>query len=259
MKGQKLFEKAKLILESLHEKNINMSRHEVDELTNAYKKTLRKSAYYGNNEAQYELAQFLETTSNILETNYNKKSFYWYQKSCNNGNADACLLLSDYYVNGKVVSKNKTKELSLMLKAYNLNCNIAAFNIAIFYKRYKEYNKSIEWLKKYLELAPSDGDAIFELSTFYYEGLGTKKHFKKSYELMLDAMKSNYITQYCKEEIFFRIAKMYFYGIFFEKSLEKAKYLLEKANTNNDHENVYEFYKTHNALLKNIKKEKVTF
>lgn len=254
-KAQEIFERATSGLTSKEKSN---------ELLRQYLSLIRKAAYSGNSEAQFLLGtlyqdeQFMsQIGKRSSEIVHQKKSFKWFEKACAQNHPYACHNLGGFYGDGKIVRKNIKKEMDLYLKSFKLGLSEAGYAIAISYKEQLNYEEAISWLKRVLEKEPNDGEAMFQLGKFYYEGLGVKKSFKKAYNLFYNAIASDYITQYTKEEILFLIGKMYFYGEFLEHSPAKAKYLFMKANTDNDHEDITLFCSEHTEVLTNVRSKKV--
>lgn len=256
MRGIKSITKAKEIINTIYCSS-NEIKHK-KRLYDKYLALIRISAYQGNAEAQFELGQFYEMPTLIQTKNkyFNvNRSKYWYNKACENNNGDACLALANYYATGE--DESVSKELDLLLKSFALGNNTAVDNLALLCIKEGNYKESLKWLKKSIEILPDNGEALFELGKLYYEGRGVKKSYRQAYNLFTKAIKSDYITQYTKEEGLFCIGKMYFYGHHLEKSISKAKYLFEKANIDNDHEDITDFFKTNAEVLKVTKKKKV--
>jgi TPR repeat protein len=226
-----------------------------------YLNLIKKASYMGNAEAQFMLANFYETdkeglillNKNTNQIHLNQKAFYWYSKSCNQGNQYACHNLGGMYGLGKGVRKNIAKEIRLYTKAFNLGSHESAISIAVCYISKKKYDTAILWLKKLIKLDKDDGEAFLKLGEVYY----LNNNYKLAYKYFLLAYKSQYITENSREEAIFSIGKMYFYGSYVEKSFAKAKYLFELANIDNDHEEISDFLKKNTAKLINVKKEKV--
>jgi TPR repeat protein len=256
MRGVKTFKKAKDILNAIY--NGSKETEFLEVLYDSYFALIRTSAYQGNVEAQFELGQFYEMPTLIQTQNkyFNpRRSKYWYKKACENSNGDACLALANYYATCK--DSSVSMELELLLKSFNLGNNTAADNLALLYIKEGNFKEALRWLKKSIEVLPDNGDTLFELGKLYYNGLGVRKSYKQAHALFSNAIKSGYITQYAKEEALFYIGKMYFYGQYVERSKEKAKYLFEKANVDNDHEDIVAFCEQNAKVLKMVKKEKV--
>ncbi len=230
------------------------------QLLQEYLSLIRKAAYKGNSEAQFQLGtlyqdeQFMnQVKSGLNAYTCKKKSFYWFEKSCKQEHPYACHNLGGFYGIGDIVEKSIDRELDLYLKAFQLGLNEAGYAIAMTYKSQANYRDSILWIERVIQNQPNDGEALFELGKYYYEGLGTKKSYKKAYSLFNKAYQSDYITQYTKEEVLFYIGKMHFYGQYVQKSISKAKHLFEEANVDNDHEDIREFCQVNFELLKRSK------
>ncbi|MBX3257652.1 MAG: sel1 repeat family protein [Chitinophagaceae bacterium] len=211
---------------------------------------LRKATYSGNAEAQFELGQIYETKKN------SRRSKYWYEKACLQNHAESCIALANFY--SSKPHRNSKKELILLQKAYSFGSPIAADNLALYYKNKGNYKAFKKWLDRSLMKLPNNGEALFELAKYYYEGLGGRKAYKKSYKLFIKALGTKDISFFTREEFFFIIGKMYFSGYGVKKSLRKAKYLFYQANIDNDHPDVNNFISENARILIDIKKQKVT-
>jgi TPR repeat protein len=226
-----------------------------------YLNLIKKASYMGNAEAQFMLANFYETDKEglcLLNMKTNQiylyqKAFYWYSKSCNQDNPYACHNLGGMYESGKGTRKNSIKAIRLYTKAFNLGSHESAISIAMYYIHKKKYDTAILWLKKLIKLDKDDGEALLKLGEVYY----LINNYKLAYKYFLLAYKSQYITQNSREEAIFTLGKMFYYGLYVEKSLAKAKYLFGIANIDNDHEEISDFLKKNNPMLIKVKKEKV--
>lgn len=101
---------------------------------------LRKAAYSGNAEAQYDLAQQYETMNYLSIENpmYNpKKCIYWYTKSCMQDHAAACNNLASFFETGDGGEKDLNKALMLYKKSGDLGYGIGAKNYKIMKKQMK--------------------------------------------------------------------------------------------------------------------------
>lgn len=241
----------------------NISKDKRKELLKQYFSLVKKAAYAGNTEGMYLLGIIYQDEQMILKIrNYTnkiscqKRAFYWFEKACKQNHPYACHNLAGFYSLGEIVEKNEKKEIKLYLKSFSLGLSESGYALAILYRQRSNFKKSVFWLNKVLEMEANDGEAIFELAKFYYEGKGVKKSYKRAHELFVKAITTNYITQYTKEEIFFYLGKMYFYGQYVEKSISKAKYLIGLSNVDRDHEYATKFYNENLKLFKEVKKEK---
>jgi TPR repeat protein len=260
MKGDNLVKRAKKIEDNLYRNAYKLNKNQLNSLYQTYLKLIRRAAYMGNADGQLNLAMHYDNVGFWGSDNpfqNTKKCFFWYKKSCDNNNSDACLALSRFYNIGIFVGKDIYTANKLLKKSFMLGCELAALNLAINYKKKCNYKRALYWLKEYVKLVPDDGDGLFELAMFYLEGKGLEKSHKVAYELLIKASKLQNISQHSKNEIYFEIGKMFYYGLYVKKSLAKAKYLFELANINNDHEEISDFLKKNNPILIKVKKEKV--
>jgi len=110
------------------EKLVEHIRNTADEnekniLYRQYLSELRKLAYRGNAEAQFNLALHYEDYGIMGDPNpYHNvyKNFYWYTKATNNNHASACNNLADMYERGAGCKQNIKKALELYKKAAEL-------------------------------------------------------------------------------------------------------------------------------------------
>lgn len=114
--------KTREILLKIYEE-VELSNDEKMNLYNTYLYNLRKLAYRGNKEAQYDLAQHYEDV-NVLgdpNPNFNKsKRLYWYKKAAKNNNASAYNNLADLTERGDGCEKNIHLALKYYKKAMEL-------------------------------------------------------------------------------------------------------------------------------------------
>lgn len=88
-----------------------------------YISKIRRLAYNGNSDAQYDLAQHYENYGFLGDPNPNfnvKKRFYWYLKAANNNHGDACNNLADLFETGMGCEKNLQTALSYYEKSSKL-------------------------------------------------------------------------------------------------------------------------------------------
>ncbi len=260
MKGDNIIKRAKIIEDDLYRNAERLNKKQINSLYQTYLKLIRRAAHIGNADGQLSLAMHYDDVGFWGSDNpfqNTKKCFFWYKKSCDNNNSDACLALSRFYYLGVIVKKDLGTARKLLKKSFALGNKLAALNLALNYKKECNFKKAIYWLKEYIKFVPNDGDGLIELARFYIEGNGVKQSHKIAYELFISALKDENISQNSKEEIYFEIGKMYYYGFYLQKSFSKAKYLFELANIDNDHDEISDFLKKNSAKLINVKKEKV--
>jgi TPR repeat protein len=146
MKKSKLLEKAYNILHNFY---ASKDKLEKSILYSEYLHLIRKAAYYGNSEAQYELGQ---TYEDINAIGFNPKcnfikARYWYGKACKQNQPDACNNLASMYDNGIGGVKDLKMALILYKKAMDLGNVLAK-------KNYKLHRKQLKKLIKEGRLPP---------------------------------------------------------------------------------------------------------
>jgi len=127
MKGNKAYAMAMEINNRINEYPNILTTTKKKELYKKYLLLIRKSAYYGNVEAQYDLAQQYDNISFLGAPNpkYNpKKCIYWYSKACKKKHAEACNNLAALYEIGEGCKRN----LELALKLYKDSAELGSPN-----------------------------------------------------------------------------------------------------------------------------------
>ena len=112
-----------------------------------YLSALRKLAYNGNPEAQYDLAQHYDDIGfwgmpNPYHNINNK--FYWYTKAANNNHAAANNSLADMYERGEGCTQSIKKALELYKKCASLGDSLGKKNYKLLLKQIKSGMYSIE-------------------------------------------------------------------------------------------------------------------
>ena len=123
MKGQKAYLKASLISGKLYQYPSTLSTSEKSDLYEEYFTLIKKAAYLGHVEGQYDLAQQYEDMSflGIENPMYNpKKCVLWYTKACDNDHAEACNNLAAFYESGAGCKKDLATALKLYEKSSRL-------------------------------------------------------------------------------------------------------------------------------------------
>lgn len=127
MKGQKVYLQAQAINEKLYNEYSHFSAIEKEKLYRTYFKLLKKAAYLGHIESQYDYAQQFENISFLGVENpiYNpQKCIFWYTKACNKGHAEACNNLAIFYEKGEGCEK----DLNMALKLYKQSAVLGSPN-----------------------------------------------------------------------------------------------------------------------------------
>jgi TPR repeat protein len=121
---------------------------DVDKKNKNYKEyiqSLRKLAYRGNPEAQYDLAQHYEDMGVMGYPNpYHSisKKFYWYLKAAEKNHPEALNNLANMYVKGEFCKQDIQKALELFEKAANSGISYIVENYKLLLKQIKmgKYN-----------------------------------------------------------------------------------------------------------------------
>lgn len=135
MKGNKYYTKAKLLHKKMYEiSSNNTTNTDRKDIYKRYLNLIRKAAYLGNTEAQFDLGQQYESMNflGVVNPIYNpKKCIYWYTKACKRNNPMACNNLASYFENGVGCKKDLKKAYSLYKKAAELGYSIGIKNFRI--------------------------------------------------------------------------------------------------------------------------------
>jgi TPR repeat protein len=125
MKGQKAYKLAKAIHEKMY-----ANSHSLDEQKKLYAQyfaLIKKAAYQGNAEGQYDMGNQYEDVGylGIPSPLHNpKKAIFWYSKAAKNGHAEAFNNLAHFYEIGSGCTQN----LDMALKLYKESANLGSPN-----------------------------------------------------------------------------------------------------------------------------------
>jgi TPR repeat protein len=125
MKGQKAYKLAKAIHEMMY-----TNSHSLDEqkkLHAQYFALIKKAAYQGNTESQYDMGNQYEDIGYLGIPNplYNpKKAIFWHTKASKNGHAEAFNNLAHFYELGTGCTQN----LDIALEFYKQSANLGSPN-----------------------------------------------------------------------------------------------------------------------------------
>lgn len=132
MKGQVAFNAAKKLIHLLY--TVEYSKLQKTKKYKEYLSLLRKAAYSGHPEAQFELGQHYEDINfwSVNNPNHNpEKCKYWYAKACKGGHGPACNNLASIYG----VEKQHSKALKHFKKAADLGDVLGKKNYALMLKQ----------------------------------------------------------------------------------------------------------------------------
>ena len=140
MRGKKSYFEAIKILNKLQKNYKNLERSKVLIQHAKYITLVRKAAYKGNIEAQFELGLNYEDQNYFVPNPMynNKKRFYWYLKAAKANHPEACNNLASLYENGDGTKKDIKKALLFYKKATELNCSYARNNYKILLSQFEK-------------------------------------------------------------------------------------------------------------------------
>ncbi len=142
MRGKLNFVQAQAILSKLYEKDYELEGEwfSREELYDKYLNLVRKSAYVGFPEAQYELGQTYEKYNfwGVNPVYSPKKCVYWYTKASEQDFAAAYNNLGYLYEKGEGASQNIAKALDCYTKAGLLGYSYGKKNRRVLLKQIKE-------------------------------------------------------------------------------------------------------------------------
>ena len=187
-----------------------------------------------------------------------EKSFFWFQKSAEQGNLNAKFNLSSCYEYGEGVKRDRKKANALLLEVAAAGYPLAQYYVAFYYRkgRYgfpKDLKKAFSWYRKsamggdedaQIELArlydseknykkalywyrraakQGNIDAVSNLGYFYSEGLGVEKDYKRANKYFFKAAEQG------DEVAMYNLGNSYESGEGVEKDIQKAIEWYEKA------------------------------
>jgi TPR repeat protein len=123
MRGNRIYSNAKIVHEKMYESSGQIKEEERISIYNEYFNLLKRAAYAGHADAQYDLGQQYETMNylSIENPKYNPtKCIYWYTKAAEQNHAAACNNLATFYESGQGCEKDLEKALALYKKAAEL-------------------------------------------------------------------------------------------------------------------------------------------
>ena len=195
--------------------------------------SLLAQAEIGDGKAQYEVATYYESGwtidgSEIVKIDL-QLAFDWTKKAYESGNIDGCERYANYLTDGtyKYCEKNIALAMQLYERAMNAGSSSAAHNLGIEYRNKQNFEEALEL---YLQAKDS-----LTIGLCYYYGIGTKKDRLKALEFF-KSVEPGVDSAYDVNEANFMIGKIYLEGEVIEQSLEKARYHLELADEEWDHD-----------------------
>ncbi|MCS3799360.1 tetratricopeptide repeat protein [Niastella sp. OAS944] len=134
MKGDRVYLKARAVHEKMYISPGQIKEEDGRNIYNEYFKLLKRAAYLGHADAQYDLGQQYETMNylSLENPNYNPaKCIYWYTKASAQDHAAACNNLASFYESGEGCEKDVEKALALYKKSADLGDPLGEKNYKI--------------------------------------------------------------------------------------------------------------------------------
>jgi TPR repeat protein len=134
MKGNRIYLKAKAVHEKMYALSGRIKDEQRRNIYNEYFNLLKRAAYVGHADAQFDLGQQYETMNylSIENPKYNpKKCIYWYTKAAEQSHAAACNNLATFYESGQGCEKDLEKALALYKKSAELGDALGKKNYKI--------------------------------------------------------------------------------------------------------------------------------
>lgn len=123
MRGDRIYLKAMAVHKKMYEVSGQIKEGKRKVIYNEYLNLLRRAAYLGHPEAQYDLGQQYETMNylSIENPKYNPaKCIFWYTKASAQNHAAACNNLATFYESGEGCEKDLEKALALYKRSADL-------------------------------------------------------------------------------------------------------------------------------------------
>jgi hypothetical protein len=129
---------------------------------------IQEAANVGYAPAQFMLGQLLS----------DKEAIIWYQKAASQGYADAICSLGDFYMLGKVVSRDAEQAFKYYLEATDLNSSMAMLHTGECFENGKgtpqDMGKAFWYYKKAADLGETS--AYAKVAKCYLKGIGTNRN-----------------------------------------------------------------------------------
>lgn len=214
----------------------------MDTITKAHLARLLTASRKGEPEAQWELAYHYENGASdkagkvVLEREP-LTALHWYTLSAEQGYLASQCALALLLSNGGEVEPDYKAAISWSKAAIQQGSELAAFNLGCIYRDLDKPKRAFRCFTKAAEMG--DRDALLTVALCYLFGFGIKRSEKKAYTL-LQAIVTGDLSKMCErtlENTFYWIGVLHLLGQGKNgKSIDKARYVLEFANKNYDHE-----------------------
>ncbi len=199
---------------------------------------LLKNIDSADNDTLFDIACHLEfgliVDGKVIVKENPKKAFKIYEQAYKNGDLNAMIRMADYYSEGKFCKINLDFAIQLYNKGIEMGSGMAANNLATVYRDIGDLTKSFELYQVAQDLNKSDS---LELAYCYYYGIGTENNRLLAFEILERIAEDSSIYDYSEidvEHANLLLGIIYLEGQIVEKSIEKARECLERANIEND-------------------------
>lgn len=191
-----------------------------------------------DNDTLFDIACHLENglmvDGKLIVRENPKKAFKIYEKAYQNGDLNAMIRMADYYSEGQFCKINLDLAIQLYNKGIERGSGMAAHNLATVYRDMGNFTKAFELYQVAKNL---DDLSSIDLGYCYYYGIGTEVNRLLAFEIFQQIADDSSI--YDNSEIEVEHANLllgiiYLEGQIVEKSIDKAREYLERANLEND-------------------------
>jgi uncharacterized protein len=205
---------------------------------------LFQNANSGNPKAQFEVGYYFENglirNNQIIVSPNLETSFQWYQKASQNGDIDAMSRYADFLSGGYGCELDYNAAIAVYADAIEGGSTIALENLGMTYRDLGDYKKAFHYYSLFQQM--EETDCSLTMALCYYYGIGTDFDFERCVEILNniseDVFQKN--SQSEIDEANYLLGKLYFEGKILEKSVVKARYYLNLANKDDDHNSAKE-------------------
>lgn len=141
----------------------------------------QKAATKGHVDSQKEIADMYWLGKGVPQSNTLAAS--WFLKAAEGGNAFAQVTIGGFYANGTGVKINKSKAIHWYKKAIEAGDKSVAYQLAMLYKKEKDYKSALKWFR--ISVEDNYEDARYNLGEMYLNGHGVQKNIMIAYALYL--------------------------------------------------------------------------
>lgn len=200
---------------------------------------LLAQAEAGDSEAQYEVGMSYHDgvwnrTGVQVEQDF-KAAFEWFNRSFDNGNLEAMVLVADYLSDGIAGERNLEFAVELYNEAIEKGSSTAANNLGTVYRDEGAFEKAFHYYNLSKEL--SGVSYSLSVGLCYYYGIGVSEDKIKAIKIFeaVAENEENCSSGYEIDEANFLLGQIYLHGLGVTKSIKQARKFLELADSDGDH------------------------